>query len=639
MSFPLLLAAQVPPQKAPELVRTSVTVTEKISAETPADVSVFDSQKLEETPGYNLDDRLRALPGFSLFRRTSSLVAHPTTQGVSLRGIGSSGASRTLVLWDGIPANDPFGGWVYWTQFIPMETSRVEISRGAATSIFGDRAMTGAIGIFTREPERLHLLGGFEAGNRNTQDATLGFSQLWSMVAISGAARAFSTDGYYIVPATNRGSVDRFAGVRFVTGDVHIDHYTTLGNLYVRTNILAEERKNGTILTHNSTSLGTLALRYEREWRHDTLSVMGFHTRQGFHSSFSSVTSDRNRETLSYLQTVPSTGLGGSALWQHHHRRFDLTGGADVNRVEGTSTDHLVPTGLRVGGGTQLQHGVFAQADTSFGPARLFGGLRYSLVSQESSVPSLAAGLDTHFVSPSAGFVLGRRRLRGRGSVYRSFRAPTLNELFREFRVGNTATLANPALRPETIFGGEAGVDWIGESSTFRLTAYRNSLDRLITNVTLAAAPNAIVRQRANAAAAVSRGFEAEFHQRYRDLTADFEYLFVESRYVTGFRVAQVPKHQGAATLSYRRGGTMASVALRSTSYQFDDDLNTLRFRLGGYAVLEMLARRHLVKSLSAEAAEDNALDRTFYAAFTPTPNVGMPRLWRIGLRWDGRVR
>lgn len=74
--------------------------------------------------------RLRQVPGFSLFRRSSSVVAKPTTQGVSLRAIGSSGASRTLVLWDGIPINDPFGGWVYWTRIDPAHIDRVEIDRG-----------------------------------------------------------------------------------------------------------------------------------------------------------------------------------------------------------------------------------------------------------------------------------------------------------------------------------------------------------------------------------------------------------------------------------------------------------------------------------------------------------------------------
>ena len=90
----------------------------------------------------------------------------------------------------------------------------------------------------------------------------------------------------------------------------------------------------------------------------------------------------------------------------------------------------------------------------------------------------------------------GRALIVGPADVTAEVRAPTLNELFREFRVGNTDTLANSNLRPETLFGAEAGADWIGERSTLRLTAYRNSLDGLIANVTLSSSPNSIVRQR-----------------------------------------------------------------------------------------------------------------------------------------------
>ena len=106
--------------------------------------------------------------------------------------------------------------------------------------------------------------------------------------------------------------------------------------------------------------------------------------------------------------------------------------------------------------------------------------------------------------------MVGKKRLRARGSVYRSFRAPTLNELYREFQGRqHRRRWPIPALLPETMWGAEAGVDWVGENSTFRATAYRNALDGLITNVTLSSTPTAIVRQRANAAAAVSRGFES----------------------------------------------------------------------------------------------------------------------------------
>jgi outer membrane cobalamin receptor len=629
MCCPFLPASQTQnpasDQPKPEPVRTSITVVEKISAETPANVTTLDRSALEESPGTNLDDRLRDVPGFSLFRRSSSVAANPTTQGISLRGIGSSGASRTLVLWDGIPANDPFGGWVYWTQFVPDEIERVEISRGAATSVFGDRAMSGAIGLFTRPAEKLHVLGEYEFGNEATHDISLGFADVWSRVAISGTARAFTTDGYFIVPATIRGTADTRANVEFVTGDVHIDHYTSLGNLFFKTSILAEERQNGTALTHNSTGTGTMSLRFVREFTNDWLSLAGFRTQEGFHATFDSVTGGRNTDTLSYTQSVPSQAMGGAALWQHHQVKWNLMAGADVYRVEGTSTDHLLPSGQRVGGGTQLQHGVYTQADATLGWVKLFGGVRHSF-----------AGEGSRFLSPSGGLVVGKKRLRGRGSIYRSFRAPTLNELYRTFKAGNTTTQANAALMPETLWGAEAGLDWIGETSTFRVTAYRNSLNNLITNVTLSSSPTAILRQRANAAAALSRGVESEFRERFRNFTGELKYLYVESRYVTGFRVAQIPKHQGTAQLTYQRKGTLASVGLRSYAYQFDDDLNV--YRLPGYASAQLVVRQHVARSLSAEATLENAFNRQFYTAFTPTPNIGAPRLWRVGLRWDGRV-
>jgi outer membrane cobalamin receptor len=620
--FHFPLSAQTPP---PTPVQTSITVVETISTETPADVSSLDAAQLQQTPGVDLDDRLRSVPGFSLFRRSSSVVANPTTQGVSLRGLGSSGASRALVLWDGIPVNDPFGGWVYWTRFIPEEMARVEIAGGAPTSVFGDRAMSGVIGLFTRPPEPLHLSAAFEAGNRDSRDASLGFSQVWRGLAVSGDARAYSTGGYYIVPSSIRGPVDQPASVRFVAGNVHIDQRTSFGDFFLAADALAEDRRNGTTLTHNSTGLGTASLRYERQFARDSISLLGYHSREGFHSSFSSIGAGRGTERLTYLQTVPSQGSGGAAVWQRHQQRWNLTAGGDVDRVSGASTDHLVPTGLRVGGGSQLQHGLFTQADATLGAFRLFGGLRHSFTGQGGK-----------FLSPSAGASFAQKRLRLRASVYRAFRAPTLNELYREFRVGNTDTLANPNLRPETLSGAEAGADWVGEASTFRVTAYRNSLDNLIANVTLSSAANSIVRQRQNAAAAVSRGVEAEFERRFRDWRADFQYLFADSRYATGYRIAQIPKHQGSAQAVYQHGGAMASLGVRSYAYQFDDDLN--QFRLPGYAVVELAARRHLAASLSAEAAIDNALNHDFYIAFTPTPNIGQPRLWRIGLRWEGKL-
>src|SRR6059036_753672 len=116
-------AAAQPPDDPTRFEPVVVTVTriEQKAGDAPASVTVLTRDDIRLSASQTVDDLLRQVPGFSLFRRSSSLVTHPTTQGLSLRGIGPSGTSRALVLVDGVPANDAFGGWVYWSR-IPMQS-------------------------------------------------------------------------------------------------------------------------------------------------------------------------------------------------------------------------------------------------------------------------------------------------------------------------------------------------------------------------------------------------------------------------------------------------------------------------------------------------------------------------------------
>jgi len=601
---------------------------ERLETEAPASLTTFNKPALERIPGMNLDDRLRLVPGFTLFRRSSSIVANPTTQGVSLRGLGSTGASRTLVLWDGIPLNDPFGGWVYWTRVAPEQLERVELSRGSSTSLFGDRALGGTLGLFSRQQERRRLRAGYEFGNRNTNLVSGGYADLIDVgglrMGISGNVRAFTTNGYYIVPEQYRGAVDREAGVRFAGGDARLDFFGARQRLFLKLDMLAEERANGTAAQRNSTSLGNLAAHYSWTGGKDSISVLGYHTRGEYRASFSTIAADRNSERLTTLQTVPSEATGGAAFWRRSASRIEFVLGADTQHVEGESLEVLFPSGKRSAGGSQLQYGFFGQVNVRAGPAGFYFGAR----EQRSG--------ETNFFTPSAGATVGRGRFRGRGSVYRGFRAPTLNELYREFRAGNAVTQANPALQPETLAGAEAGLDVIGETRRFSVTLFRNSMDDLITNVTLSSSPALIVRQRQNAGGALGQGVEAEVRQRWRAWEAEAAYLYVNSRFDDGRRTPQVPKHGGSAQLSWSRKTTFLTGGLRSTSSQFDDDLN--RFLLPGYALLHFTVQQRLWRDLSLVAAMENLLNREFYVGYTPVPSSGTPRMWRIGLRWDGAV-
>lgn len=601
-------------------MKTSVTVVGEVQAETPTNVSVLGSPDLAKIPGVNLDDRLRMVPGFSLFRRSSSLVANPTTQGVSLRGMGSSGASRTLVLWDGVPVNDPFGGWVFWTRLAPDQMDRVEILRGASTSVFGDRAMGGAIALFSphAEQKRAHL--GYEAGNLNQHLLTAGFAQPFSKYALSGGFRGYTTSGYYIVPENVRGLADTKAGVDFVSPNLKFDYFGDNHNLYLKADLLVEDRDNGTALQRNSVNMGTISAHYAGGTVNH-VSLLGYHTRQEYHQSFSTILAGRNSERLTTLQTVPTEAAGGAFLYRRGFTRSSVLAGADLVRVEGYSLESVIPTGKRTGGGDQLQHGVFGQVNTTAGPAQLFLGVRHHFTGQGS-----------RFFSPSGGVTVGRGPVRLRGSAYRSFRAPTLNELYREFRAGNAVTQANAALKPETLTGLEGGIDFVGETRRMGITFFRNAIDNIITNVTLSATPAQIIRQRQNAAEALSRGLEIDARQRVGSILAEANYLYADSRFRTGPRLPQIPRHQGSAQLSYVRGGTLVAGGLRVFGFQFEDDLNT--FVLPGFATLQFSVRQRVAKELSAVVSMENMLNRTFLVGFSPTPSIGAPRLWRIGLRW-----
>ena len=116
----------------------------------PVDRLSFDYASLSNAPELTIDDVLRDDAAFSLFRRTSSLISNPTSQGVSLRGIGPSGASRSLVLLDGVPLNDPFGGWVQWSQVPSLILRRVDIDHGGGSGAWGNQALAGTIQLATR---------------------------------------------------------------------------------------------------------------------------------------------------------------------------------------------------------------------------------------------------------------------------------------------------------------------------------------------------------------------------------------------------------------------------------------------------------------------------------------------------------
>ena len=149
--FLLLCAYPLPGAQTETLAPLVVTAMRAGSApeQVPFSVEVITADELRRLPATTLDGALRSYPGFSLFRRSDSLTANPTAQGVSLRGIGPSGTSRSLVLLDGLPLNDPFGGWIAWSK-VPVESlAQVEFVPGGGATAWGNAALGGVVHLLT----------------------------------------------------------------------------------------------------------------------------------------------------------------------------------------------------------------------------------------------------------------------------------------------------------------------------------------------------------------------------------------------------------------------------------------------------------------------------------------------------------
>lgn len=659
------LVTQITLSTLPLSATVNVTGSETRIDATAASVVALDSKTLDMTAATTVDDKLRQVPGFSLFRRAGSRTANPTTQGVSLRGIGASGASRALVVADGIPLNDPFGGWIYWGR-VPTESIRqIEVLRGSSSDLYGSSAIGGVISILTKlaavEPT---FSAEASYGSEDTPSVSVFASAGYRELIGSLAAEAFRTDGFVTVARSERGPIDTAAGVGRWAINPYLEWKRSENlQLFASAGFYNEVRGNGTPQQTNDTRLRRFAVGADVSG--DRVGDLAFRLYGGpqlYHQSFTAVASDRASESLTRLQSAPARVVGGSARWAANFGTRNLfTAGFEARRVSGRSDETAISAGRATSqvsaGGTELSVGGYAGALVPLSSGlTISGGLRFDRWQETSGVSSsrpLSTSVLTSrsFPDRSESAVSPRvsalYKLREAVSLFASystgFRQPTLNELYRAFRVGDVLTLANENLRAEHArnFEGGFNASGLGERLYIRSGVFCTSLSRPVANRTLSVTPSLITRQRQNLGQTRSCGVESDGQFRItREITASAGYLFVDSRVtdfppdpsLEGLRVPQIARHQFSAQLQYSNAKVVnLGVQFRAASSQFDDDQN--RFRLCGYSTLDAFVSRRLNRHTEVFAAIENAFDSKVESGRTPVLTLATSRSVRVGIR------
>src|SRR5690606_8003349 len=157
-----------------------------------------------------------------------------------------SGASRTLVLADGVPLNDPFGSWVYWNRVPQAAVDRVEVVRGATGDLYGADALGGVVQVLTFAPNRTRARATIEGGSFDTYRGPLFGGVESDGSAASGAFEATSTDGAYTVASEARGPSDTRADSDYKTGFLTVGRQANTWNAWIKGAAYSEDRGNGT---------------------------------------------------------------------------------------------------------------------------------------------------------------------------------------------------------------------------------------------------------------------------------------------------------------------------------------------------------------------------------------------------------
>jgi iron complex outermembrane receptor protein len=664
-------AAVAPPpaaQKAPlgEDIVVTATRSPRPVRDVPAAVTVVPRAEIERSPAKTSDELLMTIPSFDLFRRSSSLAADPSSQGVKLRGIGGTAAARVLVLLDGVPVNDPFAGWVAWRAFPSLGLERVEVVPGGGAALYGNYALGGVIQLISRPITPQTAAAEVEGGSFATDRFEAHASDRHGPVGVAVDTELFGSDGYKVVAPSSRGPIDQATPSRHaaVNARVEVEARRDL-TLTLRGGYFFQDANLGT--TYTTATVHRAELSGAAVWnagQAGSLALTLFGHSGDFKQGRARVATGRISEVESGHQDVPTDDVGASLLWQG--RPLQLGGthapsvGVDARWISGTTDEHLFPPGTdptsvmqRVARGQQRAYGVFAQDVYDLSEAvEATLALRYdywsNLSADRNQLLRDGSTTVTAFPDRTDGQLdpkLGVRVraldwLTLRGSAYRAFRAPTLDELYRPFQVGAVLTQSNENLQAETLTGGDAGFEVSpGGGVAVRATGFWNELEHPVTNVTI----GTNLRQKQNLGKARIRGIEASGDWRFaRGWMAGVAYTLIDATVtdapgnpqLVGKRLAQDPNYRATFSLAYDDPRTFtAGAQVRLLGQEYEDDLNVLP--LHEAALVDVFAAWHASRTVDVFLAVNNLLDKTYLVGRSGVDTIGQPLFVHAGLRFQ----
>lgn len=565
-------------------------------------VEVVSRADLERTGASDLASVLTEQTGIEL------QGGHPAGAGVMLQGFGSE---RVLVLLDGQPVAGRISG-VFDISRIPVAmVERVEVVKGAQSTLYGSEAMGGVVNIITRAPSRgtLGAATTLTAGTQGRLDATA------SLTGGRGPL-ASSVD-------LSRRKVETTPGLDALTGA-----------LAQRLDGAAKLRWAPDSARHAELSL--LALDERQRWRSGTFYNFGDNrqlsarlgvsfTRGAHRFSPGAWSSTYDHVSRASTQPLPIAGDTGQRQRQRVHQAELLYAGRFGRR-------------LAVDAGTQVRIDEIETARVPGGLRSLttvepFAQLEYAPSARLTLLPGVRVSRSTLWGTNVTPRVAARAtvgdRLTLRASVGDGFRAPDFKELFMFFQNTNAdyAVQGNPDLRPESSRNVMLGAELATGAGYLRAQAFHNRFRDFIETRVITAPGEPPVYQYANVDDGSTRGVELEgganFSTRGRLRVEGSVSLLSTRDEATGRALLGRPSASArllvGGTLPLGVRGSVSALHTGRTPMQRDADSGAITAWRGAFTRVDARVARALVADLEFVLGADNLFDRrpAEWAGFT----------------------
>jgi len=634
----------------------SATRTPRSVRDLPVSTTVVPGDEVRATPALTLDDALRTVPGLNV-PFESAVVAHYTSNGLSFRGIG--GYVTALVLLDGVPLNDPVSGYIQWLK-VPAElVDHVEVVRGGSSSLYGTYALAGVVNIITRRLQSNGLEAGVSYGSNSTiRTNALGSVALSPSLRLTVNGNFYDTDGYIRPIPSERGPIDIPGWSRAGNGFAQLDiKVSPTASAWARTNYYNFYQNQGSPLAWDGQRVFDLAGGFQtRSESGQSLTATAFYQRDVARTwNTDPITARGVDEFMSNFHRTPANFVGTSVQWTSasSNGKASTTLGFDANVISGEdqSDVYSAPDTFayhEVGGGTQLIGGAYAQLEYFVTPEfEVLGSVRLDGWRNQNGHDAKTPGADQQFPNRSKGSLNPKLALRYhlgpawtvRGAVYRAFNAPNLDELYRPYSAASYANVPNPALGPETLVGGEAGLEYADGPASLQANVFQNNLNDVISYNPIAFTP-VYTTQPVNVGKVRTRGVEVFGNWDLRNgFRLAASYTYTESiitdnppdTTVVGNTQGDTPKHQAAASVGYFGGGWSAFVQGRYIGKRYTDISDTRS--IDSYFVTDVSGSVGVGDHLEAFVQVENLFNKLYVVSEYGFDSRGAPRQVFAGIR------